>query len=59
LDGLAPWTALRLSRLRRLAIFYKDSGYASGLVHLEHIESGMEKLTTERGNFTVKAEKID
>jgi hypothetical protein len=47
----APWG--------NLAIFYKDRAYAAGLVPLGRVESGMERLTAERGHFTVKAEKID
>jgi hypothetical protein len=42
----APWG--------NLAIFYKDSGYANGLVCLGHIESGVEKLAKMDGKFTVE-----
>jgi hypothetical protein len=47
----APWG--------NLAIFYKDRGYANGLIILGHIESGIEKLANMNGNFTVSVEKID
>lgn len=50
-DLYAPWG--------NLAIFYKDSGYASGLITLGKIESGIEKLAGIKGNFTVKIEKVD
>ncbi|CQR72193.1 hypothetical protein SOV_10340 [Sporomusa ovata DSM 2662] len=42
-----------------LAIFYKDFGYANGLIILGKIESGIEKLANIKGNTTVKMEKID
>ncbi|WP_256942432.1 cyclophilin-like fold protein [Bacillus sp. OV166] len=47
----APWG--------NLAIFYKDSNYANGLIKLGKIESGIEKLASIRGDFTVTIEKID
>jgi hypothetical protein len=47
----APWG--------NLAIFYKDRGYADGLIPLGHIESGVEKLANMGGDFTAVAEKID
>jgi hypothetical protein len=40
----APWG--------NLAIFYRDSGYASGLVKLGSIESGVDVLANQRGSFT-------
>lgn len=47
----APWG--------NLAIFYKDSGYASGLIGLGKIESGIEKLAGIKGNFTVEIERFE
>ena len=46
----APWG--------NLAIFYRDFGYAGGLVHLGVIESGMEFLNREE-SFEVKIERVD
>lgn len=45
----APWG--------NLAIFYKDSGYASGLVLLGKVDSGMEALSVP-GSITVTVERI-
>ncbi|WP_308161419.1 cyclophilin-like fold protein [Bacillus sp. ISL-46] len=42
-----------------LAIFYRDFGFASGLIKLGKIESGIEKLACMKGNFTVTIENID
>ncbi|MDP9750073.1 MULTISPECIES: cyclophilin-like fold protein [Thermoanaerobacter] len=42
-----------------LAIFYRDSGYASGLIILGKIESGMEKLARINGDFTVTIELLE
>ncbi|MCQ6268853.1 cyclophilin-like fold protein [Fictibacillus sp. WQ 8-8] len=42
-----------------LAIFYRDFGFASGLIKLGKIESGIEKLASKKGNFTGTIEKID
>jgi len=47
----APWG--------NLAIFYKDFGYANGLIKLGKIESGLEKLADMKGDFTVKIAKKD
>jgi hypothetical protein len=47
----APWG--------NLAIFYKDFGYSNGLIKLGKIQSGVEKLESMNGNFTVQIEKID
>lgn len=47
----APWG--------NLAIFYKDFGYASGLVPIGRIDSGIETLADMSGNFTVTIERID
>ncbi|MBU3074819.1 cyclophilin-like fold protein [Clostridium estertheticum] len=47
----APWG--------NLAIYHKDSGYASGLIVLGKIESGIEKLAGIKGNFTVEIKKVD
>lgn len=42
-----------------LALFYKDFGYAEGLVKLGAIESGTEKFGAMNGEFTVKIERIE
>lgn len=42
-----------------MVIYYKDAGYANGVIKLGKIESGVEKLGSINGNFTVKIEKID
>jgi hypothetical protein len=42
-----------------LAIFYRDFGYANGLIILGKIKSGIEKLASIRGDFTVTIEKIN
>lgn len=42
-----------------LAIFYKNFGYADGLVPLGHIASGIEKLVHMTEDFTVSVEKLD
>ncbi|MCM2535316.1 cyclophilin-like fold protein [Neobacillus pocheonensis] len=42
-----------------MAIFYRDFGFANGLIKLGKIESGIEKLTGMKGNITVTIEKID
>lgn len=47
----APWG--------NLAIFYKDFGYANGIIILGKVEAGIEKLVGIKGDFTVKIEKID
>lgn len=47
----APWG--------NLAIFYKDRGYANGLIILGRIESGIEKLANVNGNFSIIIEKIE
>lgn len=47
----APWG--------NLAIFYRDFGYSNGLIKLGEIESGVEKLESMKGNFTVQIEKVD
>lgn len=47
----SPW--------RNLVIYYEDRSYANGLIILGHIESGVEKLTVIKGDFTVKIEKVD
>jgi hypothetical protein len=41
-----------------LAIFYRDFGYASGLIILGNIESGTEILANVNGDFTIRIEKI-
>ena len=45
----APWG--------NLAIFYKGSGYASGLVKLGSIASGVEALANQQGNFAATIER--
>ncbi|MEV0089564.1 cyclophilin-like fold protein [Saccharopolyspora sp. NPDC050642] len=47
----APWG--------NLAVFYRDSGYASGLVKLGHIDSGIEAVAEQRDDFTVTIEAAD
>lgn len=42
-----------------LAIFYEDSGYASGLVAMGRVESGLEKLAAVERDVTVTIQKID
>lgn len=42
-----------------LAIFYKDHGYANGLIVLGKIESGTEKLANLISNTTVRIERIE
>ncbi len=42
-----------------LAIFYRDFGYASGLIILGKIESGIEKLARMNDDFTVTIELTD
>jgi hypothetical protein len=41
-----------------LAIFYREFGFASGLIKLGKIEFGIEKIAGVKGNFTVNIEKI-
>jgi len=40
-----------------LAIFYRDFGYAKGLISLGSIESGLEDLTALEGDATVTLER--
>lgn len=47
----APWG--------NLAIFYRDFTYSNGLIKLGKIESGVEKLESLVGNFTVQLEIMD
>lgn len=47
----APWG--------NLAIFYRDFGFANGLIKLGRIESGTEKLASLKDNFKVTIEKAD
>lgn len=42
-----------------LAIFYKDFGYANGLITLGKIESGIEKLASMKNDFTITIERLD
>lgn len=45
----APWG--------NLAVFYKDFGYAAGLIHLGHIDGG--ELLNQKGSFSVTIERLD
>jgi len=47
----APWG--------NLAIFYRDSRYATGLVRLDSLESGVEELAGRDGDLTVTIQAID
>ena len=47
----APWG--------NLAIFYRDSPYATGLVRLGSLESGIEELAGRDGDFTATIQAID
>ena len=47
----APWG--------NLAIFYKDHGYATGLIPLGRIESGINKLVQIKEEVAIKIEKIE
>jgi hypothetical protein len=42
-----------------VAVFYKDAGYAKGLIHLGRIDGGIEKLANKKGDFDVLIETID
>ena len=42
-----------------MIMYYKDSGYANGVIKLGKIESGVEKLRNINGDVTVKIEKIN
>lgn len=46
----APWG--------NLALFYRDFGYASGLIRLGHFRSGVELLQGS-GSLEVRIEKVD
>lgn len=46
----APWG--------NLAIFYRDFGYADGLVALGHLDAGIAELAKRRGPFKVRLERI-
>ena len=47
----APWG--------NLAIFYRDSPYATGLVRLGSLDSGIEELAGRDADFTVTIQAID
>jgi hypothetical protein len=47
----APWG--------NLAIFYKDFGYASGLVPLGHVDTGLESLARLPAAVKVTIEKVE
>lgn len=47
----APWG--------NLAIFYRDFRHSPGLVPLGQVESGLEELTAQPGEFTVHLEIMD
>lgn len=42
-----------------LAIFYKDRPYASGLISMGRIESGLDKLAAQKKNFEVFVEMVE
>lgn len=42
-----------------IIMYYKDAGYANGVIKLGEIESGVEKLGNINGDVTVKIEKIN
>jgi len=42
---------------RNLAIFYRDFGYASGLIILGRIDSGVDKLSQLNGKITIESLK--
>lgn len=42
-----------------ITMYYKDAGYANGVIKLGKIESGVEKLGNINGDVTVKIEKIN
>ena len=44
----APWG--------NLSIFYQDFRYSTSLIKLGHIDSGMELISGQKGNFKVKLE---
>lgn len=46
----APWG--------NLALFYRDFGYAQGLVPIGHLTAGLEKLAKVNGDFTVRIEAV-
>lgn len=50
LTYFAPWG--------NLAIFYKDYGYAHGLIPLGRIESGIDKLVQIKGEVEVNIERM-
>lgn len=47
----APWG--------NIAIFYRDFGYAEGLVKLGRVDSGVETLVNQRGELSVRFELAD
>jgi hypothetical protein len=47
----APWG--------NLAIFYRDSGHANGLIKLGSITSGVETLVNQEGSFTATIDRAD
>ena len=47
----APWG--------NLCIFYRDFRYSQSLIKLGHVESGMEVLTGQSGDFTVTFERVE
>ena len=42
-----------------VAIFYKDAGYAKGLIKLGNLDSGVEKLAGKQGEFEAVFEALD
>lgn len=47
----APWG--------NIAVFYRDFPWSKGLIHLGCITSGMEKLTSIKGDFELRIEKLE
>ncbi len=47
----APWG--------NVAVFYKDAGYAKGLIQLGKLDGGIEKLAGRKSDFDVVIEAID
>lgn len=46
----APWG--------NVAVFYRDAGYARGLIHLGKLDGGIEKLASRKGDFDVTIEAM-
>lgn len=59
-DGVDPdvWDLAYYAPWGNLAIFYRDAGYATGLVRLGRLDSGVEAIKA-RGPIQVTLERID